>query len=112
MTPTSSLPWTTNYLMDELKQHLAKREGNEQGSRKYYDQAKYLIYRIGLYKPTPSFKLYLSDLTPELVQALCELDKKDRNYVLKQAVGRLFEDINSRVYHTSVSSLLEVKLEK
>jgi len=39
------------------------------------------------------------------------LDEKDKKFVLKQAVGRIFEDINFDLYHDSISANLEVILE-
>ena len=52
----------------------------------------------------------MTDLEPSLITELGTLDNEDRNFVLKQAVGGIFEDINSRFYHVSISKLLEVEL--
>jgi hypothetical protein len=107
--------WTTDFAIEELKEHLARFEVQNDGgvtSRKYYNQANHLMYRIGVFKPTPLFEISIADLTPVLIDELRSLDKKSRNYVLKQAVGRIFEDINSRFFHSSVSSLLEVQIIK
>jgi hypothetical protein len=41
---------------------------------------------------------------------LYHLDEKDRKFVLKQAVSRIFEDININLYHDSISANLEVVL--
>jgi hypothetical protein len=118
--------WTPNYLIDRLKQHLAtvivvqqssRKEDYENNlqskkvfdSRKYYNQAHDYL-KIGAFQPVPSFPVHISDLSPKLVRELSELDRIDRKFVLKQAVGRIFEDINSRLYHDSVSRVLEVKL--
>ncbi len=111
--------WTTNYCIDRLKQELGsvihKIKNNETGEtvkgRKYYDQARYLQYRVGVYKPTPIFQVYLSDLSARMVKELHSLDSKDRLFVLKQAVGRIFEDINPTLYHNSISMVLRVKLQ-
>jgi len=43
---------------------------------------------------------------------LSQLDEKDRRFVLKQAVGRIFEDINFNLYHDSISTNLEIVLVK
>ena len=56
------------------------------------------------------YRSRVSDLLPELLKELSILDKKDRKFVLKQAVGRIFEDINSELYHNSISRVLEVRL--
>ena len=110
--------WTTNYCIDRLKQELGsvihKIKNNETGEtvkgRKYYDQARYLQYRVGIYKPTPIFQVYLSDLSPRMVKELHNIDSRDREFILKQTVGRIFEDLNSEQYHNSVSRVLRVKL--
>jgi hypothetical protein len=116
---------TTNCLIDWLKSHLAKvigintREVSYReliqrqifGDRKYYNQALDLL-RIGAYKPVPYFIINLADLTQELRSELSSLDKQTRQFVLKQAVGRIFEDINSDLFHNSISRVLKVKFEK
>ena len=67
---------------------------------------------IGALKPTPAFVISLSDLTPKLIKEINELDNQTRGYVLRQAVGRIFEDLDSKLYHDSISKVLVVKLEK
>ena len=100
-------------LVDCLKQRLASIESKEgkYDNRKYYNQAHNLL-KIGAFKPVPYFIIYLSDLSQELIIELYILDSRDRAFVLKQAVGRIFEDVNFDVYHNSVSRVLKVKLEK
>ena len=112
--------WSTNYTIDHLKRHLATvthtfilDNGNAViASRKYYDQAFYL-QKIGAFKPAPSYIIYLSDLKKDthLLKELHELDKETLQYVLRQAVGRIFEDINCKLYHNSISRVLKVKIE-
>ncbi len=79
--------------------------------RKYYHQA-YHYLKIGAFasERVPKFLISMQDLEPSLLRELANLDNEDRNFVLKQAVGRIFEDINSRLYHVSISKLLEVEL--
>lgn len=110
--------WNDSYLIDHLKHHLATFkvslipiDSNNKiyDHRKYYQQAhESLIF--GALKPVPPFVIYLSDLTPKIIKELYALDRESRKYVLKQAVGRIFEDINSQIYHNSISKVLEVKL--
>lgn len=102
--------WTTDYTIQTLKHDLATFEVN--GSRKYYEQAKEKIYRIPVHRPTPPFNILLADLTKRMRQELRNLDKDTKIFVLKQAVGRIFEDINSKYYHDSVSKILTVVLAK
>jgi hypothetical protein len=113
-----STPWHTSYIIDRLKQHLTNMRytltndklGIVEG-RKYYDQA-YGMQNIGAFKPTPSFIIHLSDLTPKLIKEISQLDNESRSYVLCQAVGRIFEDINSELYHNSISKVLRVRFEE
>ena len=69
---------------------------------------KSLIF--GALKPVPPFAIYLSDLSDKLIKELHQLDDETREYVLKQSVGRIFEDINSNLYHSSISKVLKVEL--
>jgi hypothetical protein len=61
-------------------------------------------------KDAPPFKVSLSHLSPEMIYELSQLDKKDRKFVLKQAVSGIFEDINFNLYHDSISANLKVIL--
>jgi hypothetical protein len=76
----------------------------------YYNAYHYLKLGLFLQKDAPSFKVSLSHLSPEIIYELSQLDEKDRKFVLKQAVSRLFEDINFNLYHDSISVNLEVVL--
>src|SRR5712691_6465805 len=116
---------TSNYLIDRLKAILATSTGinriihrpwkNEErvkifGNRKYCNQAFDLL-SIGACNPVPYFVINLSDLPKELRTELSSLDKHTRQFVLKQAVSRIFEDINSDLFHSSISRVLKVKFE-
>jgi hypothetical protein len=76
----------------------------------YYKAYHYLKLGLFLRKDAPPFKVSLSHLSPEIIYELNQLSEKDRKFVLKQAVGRLFEDINFDMYHNSISANLEVIL--
>jgi hypothetical protein len=105
--------WTTNCLVDRFKQEVALVIGGEENpldNRKYWNQAHKLL-KIGVLKPAPSFVVYLSDLSPQLVKELHNLDSSDRQFVMKQVVGRIFEDINAELYHNSISRVLKVRLQ-
>jgi len=112
-------PMTEACLVDHLKQNLVTiREcktvtGTEKiyDNRKYYNQAHNLL-KIGAFKPVPYFIIHLSDLYQEIIVELYKLDHRDRAFVLKQAVGRIFEDVNFKLYHNSISRVLKVKLQK
>lgn len=78
----------------------------------YYKQAYALMYLIPVHKPTPIFEIKISDLNK---QVKMELDarwkyKEEIDYILKEAVGRIFECINERYFFLSVKRLLKVEL--
>jgi hypothetical protein len=80
--------------------------------RDYEKQANELMYRIPIYRPTPFFEIKISDLNEQVKK---ELDdrwgyKKEIDYILKEAVGRIFENIDKRYFLLSVKRLLRVRL--
>jgi hypothetical protein len=78
--------------------------------RKYYNQALALCKWIPIARPAPKFVVDISDLSARIVAELKVLN--DPQIVLKQAVGRIFENIDSRQYHLSIASKLKVRLSK
>ena len=60
---------------------------------------------IPISKPSPQFIIYVSDLTPRLKQELEELTTTPQtlNYVVTQAVGRIFENLDFEYYHLNVA---------
>ena len=120
--------WSNSCLVDNLKHHLStvklsKSKENTDlldiendkfnsyfcliSNRHYVNQAFHYL-KIGVLRPVPEFRVSLSDLSPRLVNELASLDPQDRKFVLKQAVGRIFEDINPKLFHNSVSRVLKV----
>ena len=80
--------------------------------RSYDKQAHDLIYRIPVYKPTPVFEIKISDLNDQVKK---ELDdrwgyKREIDYILREAVGRIFKNIDERYFFLSVKRLLQVRL--
>jgi hypothetical protein len=107
--------WTEACLVERLKQHLATVKGQISANKKVHEDRKYynLCYNfllIGAYKSPKPFPVSVSDLSDKLLRELNSLNKDDRRYVLKQAVGQIFEDIDSHLYHNSISRVLEVLL--
>jgi hypothetical protein len=106
--------WTTERTLDELFLCLAgKREvipdKREDGTiiyyRKYYHQALKLFMWIPIAKPLPEFVINVSDLSPKIIQELQQniTSNSTRRYVVIQAVGRIFENIDSRYHHLSIA---------
>jgi hypothetical protein len=127
MTAAKKELWTTDYLIFRLKENLASvpissnhktdlldwyPEGHKNkviDARKYYNQA-YHYLKIGCLQPVPTFLVSISDLSPRIIKELADLDREDKNYVVKQAVALIFQEINSGLYHNSISAVLVVKL--
>jgi hypothetical protein len=78
----------------------------------YERQASELIYKIPIYKPTPIFEIKISDLNDQVKK---ELNyrwnyKPNIDYILKEAVSRIFANLNERYFLLSVKPLLKVRL--
>jgi hypothetical protein len=112
-TESARTRYTLSATIDEIKKILASVRSNDEGidDRVYYYQA-YDFQKLGLYKrqDVPTFKIKLNDLPEDIIYELSTFDESTRRFVLKQAVSRIFEDINYDLYHDSISSRLEVSL--
>lgn len=89
------------------------------GDRKYYIQARNLMYWIPITRPSvliPPFVINLSDLTTRLkseFRQFCELnEKREITMLLKEIAARFFENINYEYTHESVLSCLKVAVIK
>lgn len=108
--------WTEGCLIEEIFLQLAgtKEIVDHNGKRvtiyKYYNQAFRLRRWIPVARPAPEFIVNMSDLATKIVAGLRALDKDGSQYLLKQAVGRIFENIDVRQYHLSIARKLEVIL--
>jgi hypothetical protein len=114
--PIICLDWTEERLIDETFLQLAETKhaitysGKSITIHKYYSQALALRKWIPIAKPVPEFVINMSDLTAKIIADLKTLD--DSQSVLKLAVGRIFENIDSRQYHLSIARKLKVRLDK
>jgi hypothetical protein len=84
----------------------------KQDNHYYEKQARDLIYRIPIHKPIPFFEIKISDLNKQVKK---ELDdrwdcKKEVDYILKEAVGRIFKNLDEPYFLLSVKRLLQVRL--
>jgi len=109
--------WTEECLIDEAFLQLAgtkaivKNGGKRISIYKYYNQAFRLRNWITIAKPTPEFIINISDLTPRIYAEIKALKKEGYEYVLKQAVGRIFENIDPRQCHLSIARKLKVRID-
>jgi hypothetical protein len=81
--------------------------------RKYYRQARELMKWIPIAKPSPEFVINASDLSPKVIEEL-EVrisDPSTFRYILKQAAGRVFENLDFDYYHLNVARNLRVRIE-
>lgn len=101
--------WTTNKLEQELYLDLMKVR-NDENHRKYQQQAKDLMYKIPVYKPIPNFIVSLADLSDRVKVELSSLDSKSLNDVMKEGIGKIFENIDERYFLLSVKKLLKWEL--
>jgi hypothetical protein len=69
------------------------------------------MYRIPVFRPPPVFVIYLKHLDNRLKKELATLDKESKDYVIKEAICRIFEQIDKRFFLLSVKSLLKWRLE-
>ena len=114
--PIICLDWTEEHLIDEIflqlagTKHAITHNGKYITIHKYYSQALALRKWIPIAKPIPEFVVNMSDLTSKIIADLKTLD--DSQTVLKLALGRIFDNIDSRQYHLSIARKLKVRLDK
>lgn len=111
--------WTTAGLIDDLFLQLcttiSRVIDNSNGWNreikvsKYYIQAWELLPLISAGDPPPYFIINLSNIRPDLVHEIKH--NPDRDFVISQAIGRIFENISPRQYHLSVAHRLRWKME-
>ena len=100
--------WSTGRIIDEL--FLCLMNVEEDQRRKYLQHANYLIYRIPIYQPTPSFIINIIDLTDKIKQELENSSDESLNDILTEAIARIFECVNKRYFNLSVRHLLKWEL--
>jgi hypothetical protein len=103
---------TPSKLVDELTLQLIRTQYQDPNTgklrRTYVDQAKELMYKIPVYKPTPVFQVRLSDIRDEKIRnELAELDNSELDDVMRNSIGRIFESIDEHYYNLSVRNLLQ-----
>jgi hypothetical protein len=97
--------WSMEYLVDELYCNLVSYDT-------YPEQARSLIRKIPVTRQNAPFIIKVSDLSQKIQKALAQCTKRGRLYVLREAVARLFEEIDYYYTRLSVKPFLVVRLEK
>jgi hypothetical protein len=113
--------WTTECLIDQLflnlcssKQTIINDNCRTITVRKYYRQARELMKWIPIAKLSSNeFVIYISDLTPSVRKEIESISNnhKTLQYVLTQAVGHIFENLDFEYYHLSIARNLRVRFE-
>jgi hypothetical protein len=117
--------WTTERLKEELFLCLATVTeivnstdlhsfGKHITVKKYYRQARDIMYFIPVFRPTPVFVIKFSDLSPKLQMEFTDFCKANNQTTitlfLKEIAGRFFENLDYAYYHGSVMKCLRVRL--
>jgi hypothetical protein len=111
--------WTTQKLIDELFLHLLRIQeivtndtGDQISVKKYYRRAAELERWIPIARPPPEYIIDKTDLNDRLKNELLDeiTSNEARQYVLKEAVGRIFENQKPERYHLSIARNLKVRL--
>jgi len=84
------------YTIDKKTKHICI-------TRKYYDQAKWVLYRINVFDPIPEFVIDISDLSRRMK---CELhsfctDPIELKRIITEAISRILEAVDPKYYHVS-----------
>ena len=114
--------WSIECTKEELQIDLSRMvenitfPDNNDGQMKMltvYQQAKDLAKWIPIARPAPEFIINAKDLSPGAIEELeSRLDDiPTLTYILKQAVGRIFENLGHAYFHLSVARNLRVRIE-
>jgi hypothetical protein len=110
--------WSAEYLSERLYYCLSgtklviEYQDKKVTIRKYYNQALRLWKWIPISRPPLKFLINTSDLNSKLLIELQLLDGWTLDYVVKLAVGRIFEDIDSKYYRRYIAKRLRVEFDK
>lgn len=111
--------WLPSYTIDQLFNEMSETVeivtvgGKRNHIYKYHDRALKIFELVGNTKSSLEFVIKFSDLSPRLIAELKVMDKMSADYVVKQAVGKIFESINSERYHNlGVSKRLKVRFDR
>jgi len=113
--------WATECLVDEVFLNLAaikeiitiEEKSRSIRIKKYYRQARELMKWIPIARPSSEFVVYIGDLTPKVRKEIESIISypKTLQYVITQAVGRIFENLDFEYYHFSIARNLRVRFE-
>lgn len=111
--------WTVEYIVDRLFFEMAESRDDAQGwedyprreqRKKYYDRARDAI-KMAAGRPSPIFVINITDLTTRLKRELSELKEDTLDYVVSEAIGRVCENVNPKLYHLTLKKCLGWRFE-
>jgi hypothetical protein len=79
--------------------------------RLYEEQVRYKMYRIPIFRPSPVFVIHLKHLDDRLKRELSTLDRENRDFVVREAIGKIFEQVDKRFYFQSAKPRLQWRFE-
>jgi hypothetical protein len=109
--------WTIAHLTDELFLQIAKTKeiiiynGKKISIYKYYNQALRMWKWIPISKPKAKFIINILDLSPRIYSEIRNLNEFTAQYVLKDSVKRIFENIDFKFFHEHIEDNLNVVLQ-
>jgi hypothetical protein len=107
--------WTTEYTVVEMTESIDDAQGWEdyqyKGQRKkYYDRAHDAI-KMAAGRPSPIFVINIPDLTTRLKRELSELKDDTLDYIVTEAIGRVCENVNTKLHHLTLKKCLGWRFE-
>ena len=110
--------WDTPKTIEELHCNLISAKRDD-GLRKYEEMARFLLYRIPIWrnpetgnKQPPDFTVDLEDISEEVKEHLALFPKGDAAAIVKEAVSQLFENLGPKekeYFNKNVRHLLKVR---
>jgi hypothetical protein len=79
-----------NKLEHELFEVLTTVSDYLSDSKKYFQLAKFLIRRFTIWKPTPSFPIYLYDIPVEIKRRLMQFADREINDLMNDVIVKIF----------------------
>jgi hypothetical protein len=111
--------WTIEYIVDRLFFEMLELKDDAQGwedyqhkgqREKYYSRAHDAI-KMAAGRPPPILIVNTSDLTIRLKRELSELKVDTLDYVVTEAIGRVCENVNPKLYHLTLKKCVGWRFE-
>jgi hypothetical protein len=107
--------WSRAFLIDEIYIQLMSikyRDSERILRRKYVEQVRKEMGWMPVPPHTTVTKVSLADLDDKIRKELLKDDQVSREFILKEAVGKICEVVDSRTYLLNAMPFLKVELEE